>query len=894
MKNYLILLLVIGGYAPCIGQVPFFQQYSLVKKSESIQVNTIFQDRDGFIWLGSTSGLFKIDGKNQYRYSTRDSLPDNHITAITQDSLGRIWIGHNTGEISILHNGNIQKFEPAEGTATEPISDMLFDRHGNLWFSTLNDGLYYFTQNRLYRLDEQEGMPDLYIYDIAEDSVGHIIAGTDGGMAVCLLKNKKVSIEVINYKNGLPDNIIKKIVPVKNGKIWLATEDAGILQYDQQSEKFKSLMKEGWHYGSVEDFIIIGDQFWISCPQKGLLVYNHSTSKVKVYDGNQVPGLASTKVLLEDIEGNVWCGTKSGLLRTPGDNLEYIQPIAPALNTNIQAVAIDRKGSLWFANHEGLWKRTIDRLGKLSVEQILRGSPYERYTVISLYIDVEGYVWAGLYGEGVLRINPATGKIHHLTHQLRNGNVLSITGMGNVVWLATLGGASRVVISGEQLAIKNYSTADGLSSDFIYQVFMDSQNRVWFATDGKGVDMLDEKGFHQYAAGFSSPVVYGLAEDAHRKIWANVQDHGLYSFDEYQKIWAPSPIMLRNNTLNSLSSDKSGNIVVMHDYGMDVIDVRHNAIRYFGDEVGLHDKEANLNAVSRDEEGNIFFGTSDGIVKYSASHDDLHLKPKPRIVGVKIGDRPANLEAIAMLKYDENNISLGFLGLWYQNPESVFFQHQLENYDQNWIVTHDREVTYSSLPPGKYVFRLKVSETDDFKNAEETSIAIVIHPPFWRTIPFYFLCSAAVFLLFFAYLKYRERKLYKDKVILEAKIKVRTREVQLQNEEIQVQNEEIFAQAEEIKGINENLEMLVHERTAELERKNKALEEYAFINAHKLRSPVASILGLVNLISKTEMNDEGKEINKRLQQTADELDTIVRSITKTIEQAERDITNNDG
>jgi signal transduction histidine kinase len=104
---------------------------------------------------------------------------------------------------------------------------------------------------------------------------------------------------------------------------------------------------------------------------------------------------------------------------------------------------------------------------------------------------------------------------------------------------------------------------------------------------------------------------------------------------------------------------------------------------------------------------------------------------------------------------------------------------------------------------------------------------------------------------------------------------------------LKASNEEIQAQAEEIKGINENLEQMVHERTKELEKKNKALEEYAFINAHKLRSPVASILGLINLMRKVELNDEGKYIMSHLNDSTVKLDDIVSSITKAIERGDK-------
>jgi len=104
---------------------------------------------------------------------------------------------------------------------------------------------------------------------------------------------------------------------------------------------------------------------------------------------------------------------------------------------------------------------------------------------------------------------------------------------------------------------------------------------------------------------------------------------------------------------------------------------------------------------------------------------------------------------------------------------------------------------------------------------------------------------------------------------------------------LKASNEEIQAQAEEIKVINDNLELLVKERTEELEKKNIALEEYAFINAHKLRSPVASILGLIHLMQKIELNDDAQDILSHLRGSTEKLDAVVNSITKAIEKGEK-------
>ena len=107
-------------------QIPHFQQYFLLKKNEPVQVNTIFQDQTGFLWFGTNRGLFQFDGKNYRQYTRADSLPDDDVTAIAQDSSGRLWTGHRNGRLANIRRGVVRLFDPPEGPATEPISDILF------------------------------------------------------------------------------------------------------------------------------------------------------------------------------------------------------------------------------------------------------------------------------------------------------------------------------------------------------------------------------------------------------------------------------------------------------------------------------------------------------------------------------------------------------------------------------------------------------------------------------------------------------------------------------------------------------------------------------------------------------------------------------------------------
>ncbi len=139
------------------------------------------------------------------------------------------------------------------------------------------------------------------------------------------------------------------------------------------------------------------------------------------------------------------------------------------------------------------------------------------------------------------------------------------------------------------------------------------------------------------------------------------------------------------------------------------------------------------------------------------------------------------------------------------------------------------------------------------------------------------LCVTGVFMVILINTRY-------DLIIREIKSRLA---LQLSNEEIQNQNKELKRQKEIIDRINENLESLVKERTHELEKKNVALEEYAFINAHNLRAPVASILGLINLMSRIDHDDESKKLVEHLGTSASKLDEVVNSITRAIERGDK-------
>lgn len=792
---YLLLLTCLSVNA----QSPVFHPYNPLKKNEVVSTSAIFQDNNGFIWFGTNKGLFKFDGVEwlNYNVSPSDSITSNHVTAITQDSLGHIWVGLKSGQLSTFKDGHFSLFENEEGSAIAEVSKILFDKNGILWYATKNDGLYYIIEDRTHRLDEDEGLPDTYIYDMLIDNQGNIWAGTDGGIAIISLQaDNQPIIKTIAYDQGLPDNIVRKLVKDSHGDIWIGTEDAGIAKYETASEKLiYPVFEDNWTLGAITDIALYNEQLWIGTSRKGLAVIDIDNYSSKLYDrGNGFPSSGVQKLTI-DKEGNIWVGSKNGIFRVPGNNIEFISDLSPLTDKNVSALDIDKKGNIWFVTYEGFFKRNNSLGGKVKIDQYLKESTFSGMSFISVYVDEQEQIWVGTYGNGIIRFNPATGTYKHLSQeQLPNGNILNITGQGDQIWLATLGGGTKIDFSKpEDYKITHYGKEEGLSTNYIYQVFIDSKGKTWFATDGEGVSLMGDQGFTSLKKQLSSKVIYGFAEDRNGHIWVNTKEEGLYKYDGEEFVNINDKNGLRDLNITNILADKHGDILVFHDLGIDVYDVNTNQVTRIGESFGIKDQTANLNAIARDEKGNIFIGTDQGMIKFTSFEKRNRDKPVPYINRVNLFTSDVNYanSKDILFQYDENNLTINYIGFWYQNAQNLEYRYKLDNYELNWITSKNREVTYSSLPPGEYNFRLQVSETDNFDNTLETSVSFYIKPPFWRTIPFYIFITLVLISLVYLFVKGREKKLIADKKVLEDKVEERTQEIKKQNEEIAQKSENI-------------------------------------------------------------------------------------------------------
>ena len=784
-RTYVLLFYLLIGFSGlnAYGQDAFFKTHLLTGEIGNSSIQTIFQDRQGFIWLGTGAGLYRFDGINYTLLPADDSLLNKSCSVIYQDKDGVIWTGSRSGHIGRIIKGRLQLFEPEEGTPRAPVTDINQDANGNIWFSTYGEGIYCYTGNRLYNLNTDDGLSDNFAYTLAADNKGNMWAGTDGGISVCHILNGKKTIRLVSTANGLPDNIVMKLLGCDNKTMWAGMQDGGIctIDFETHSVTIPEAVSK-WSYGQVNDLIVVGNRLWAGTEDQGVIAVDLNPPFLsRAYTNFSDVNYLKINKLLSDSEGNVWFASNNVLLQSPGEKLEIL-PVEKDKNySNIHSILCDNTGNVWFSNDDGLFFINRKLSSNNRPQQILSLADYRGMKIISLYQDNLGFIWLGTFGDGLLRIHPATKAItrYSAADGLANGNILSITGFKNEVWFATLGGAFRCILpqagapGSKKIRFEGFGEASGLGNNFIYSVFADSKNRIWFATDGKGITVRENGKFINYAANpaLKDKVVYSITEDKSGNIWFSTSGAGLYCFDGKSFRNYALKEGISNLSISGLTAAGSQNIFTAHSKGVDILDPLTGKFNYLGPEAGIHDINPDLNTLAVDELNNlIWIGTTRGIVKISAGEYMKLQQPVTRLKRVLLFLNETDTLGSHVFEHQQNHFTFDFIGLWYNAPEQVNYQVMLKGYDIDWINTRNTSVIYSSLAPGKYTFMVRSSVNRDFTDAVVASYSFEIRKPFWQTGWFItgLLLLAALVVYFF--IKIRETRLKREESLQKEKI----------------------------------------------------------------------------------------------------------------------------
>ncbi|HYK46340.1 MAG TPA: two-component regulator propeller domain-containing protein [Parafilimonas sp.] len=730
------------------------------------KILTLYQDKQGLILCGTTKGLYRFDGFDFTPYP-QEALTSTEVTAIFQTSDNKLWIGYGNGSIGLLSRGEITPIKFEEGLPKVPIRSITQDDAGAVWIATAGEGIYYFKDNRVYNMNEDDGLSDNYVYKIIFIPGHGVIAATDRGINICSVRGNKKNITAFTSKNGLPDNIVRTLYAAENKYLWLGMQDAGIKAYTYDLETAPA--QHNWNYGQVNDIVVANSRVFVATEDSALVVYGYDRNGIvynNAYVDRTIPKL---NCLLRDREGNIWAAGGNQLLRTGKAGMEQLYRLSKQEAEQVHSLHYTSDSALWF-NIAGELMRLFKKNGQWQSEKF-KLAGFSNTTITSLYEAPGDNLWVGSLGKGITVFNHAKKTQSVLQDPfLRNSNIISISGKGNIVWITALEGVVQATISDDHISYVNYTDTAGIGNKYVYHIFPDSKNRVWFATDGDGVSVLDQGKFiHlENQRNYLGNVVYNILEDHAGNIWYATYDKGIVKYDGKKFI---------NYTVEQGLSDAgiSGflnagqNLAVIHKNSIDIINPLTGRISYLNKAQGEIDINTDLNACTNDNAGNIYFVSNGIIYSYNLPAEETQ-QPAVIIDKINLFLNDVDAENGHVFKHNQNNLSFYFTGIYYSQPERISYQYKLENYDKQWTSTKDRVKVFPDLPPGKYTFRVKASLNKNFTNASETSFSFVISKPFWLQAWFIIISSALLAALLYGFIKTREKSINRLNTLQNEKI----------------------------------------------------------------------------------------------------------------------------
>ncbi|MBN1597920.1 MAG: SpoIIE family protein phosphatase [Bacteroidales bacterium] len=756
----------------------------------------VSQDKNGFIWIGTGEGLCRYDGIDFTPGSNLDSLPVDVVNVSYADSLDNLWFGFNNGMVC-SYGGNYFIKHAFKKDISTSVTGIAQDIVGNVIIATQNMGTF--------KLNEQEELvptvpsfKDKLISTI--HSAGNkLLIGTHTGLLLYDLNNENDTlpreIEELSY---ITVQVISDAY--SNNSYWVGTEDAGLflVQLFKDSVDVKNVGdEEGLGYENVQDVMFDSDSnLWIATYTSGLLKCRMSESEPweieKIEKYNTKTGFSSNfvKSVFEDREGNLWIGTYGGGV-TLQTNLafDFKNYEEYGISRNIVSLALN-KNLLWLGGENNILQ--FDKLNnKYYLYTTGNGLPQDLIT--SLYYR-DGNLWAGTSSNGIYILKEGSKKFTRFfsSSSSISNSINYITGDADNIYVATKDGI--YIINKDSNQQIHYNTINGLPHNDIEHLFLDSENRLFFATRTNGIYEINVRGeveeyftVGKYELDFNS-----IAQDKKGNIWVSTNGQGVFLLlaDSVMNITVRDG--LKSNYCYSLVAADSLYIWVGHRLGLSRININNLSVTVFDSDNGITG-DCNLNAAKLATNKVLYFGTTDGLVTYDI-REGLAKKvdPKTNIVRILISDKEYDPNKPIVLPYGAYKLQIDYIGLNYADPEAVTYQYKLEGYDLGWSQkTNSRSVIYPRIEDGNYTFLLKSFGTEGDTLQTPIDLKIRIKLPVWKTWWFISMSVIILVLIVIVIIKYRERRQKQLQEYLEQRLDERTREVVEQKEEIEIKNRDI-------------------------------------------------------------------------------------------------------
>jgi ligand-binding sensor domain-containing protein/serine phosphatase RsbU (regulator of sigma subunit) len=784
-----------------LSEITFTQEYRIrnfgVREGISHPFTyTLNQDTHGYIWIGTGEGLCRFNGTDFNTDVQQDSLSREVAGTSYKDHTGALWFGYQNGNIARYTGSHFETINTGVELRGSITGFAELDKN-NLLASTLNQGVVVINRatGQAVKLTGTQSMMSTTLA-VWNDI---LLLGTTDGLSLFTLDRKGNKAENPEVVKELEFVKIQDIQQSRDGKaFWLATEDQGVFMLIMKGDQY-TLIKIGADQGIGNEnaqsvFEDSEGQLWISTQRNGVFKLSRPDGKGNfefVSHFTKDNGLAgnSIKRVYEDLEGNIFIATYGdGISELTGQSFTFLSYDYKGLDNNIQSVAVTADGTIYMGGMQGLFSQ---KMGQPAAK--VNAIPSGRVTALAL---AKQGLLVGTEKNGLYALDLQTSAVKKIQYEANSlGNsVTSIAVYDLGLYLATGDGIYKFDKNFHETG--HFTTLNQLPHNSIACVFMDSHNRLLFATRTNGVYQLNEKDepVNLFPVGQSEIEFKSIAEDEEGGIWAATYGDGVYRFKNDSVYHITASLGLKNDYCYSIVNGMNHSMWTGHRVGISRINTENMRVTKYDMNMGITG-DCNPNAVYKSTTGVLYFGTTEGLISYDPSKESKRkVPPFQNITRVLISDKaydPDQKIAI-VLPYKPYRLRIDYIGLNYRDPGSVRYQYKLEGHDLVWSdVTDATSAYYPRIEEGDYVFLLRSYNSDGLTNTDPVSVRINIRPPFWKTWWFITLAVLTLFMAVFIYVKIRERKQKLLQEYLETELAARTKEVVQQKEVIEIKNRDI-------------------------------------------------------------------------------------------------------
>jgi signal transduction histidine kinase/ligand-binding sensor domain-containing protein len=724
-------------------------------------------------------------------WGTRNGLPEMAVQSLAIEPTGGLFVGTAGG--LCLFDGSYCKPLQNQEMSRFPASNLtvLFQEHDqSLWAGTEGGGLLHITSNHVELFDQRNGLDDLYIRAISEDSMGHLWVGTDDG----LFRRSGVIFQRVNLaKSGGRQDVyalaedshrrliiggsklmyldesnnsisptvaplpypIRSLLITREGRLILGTL-GGV--FESLGEKYSRLP---FPNGDVERLCqSVDGAIWAGTISNGLwrLKDGHP---LQIRVGNDDPG-HSILSMSADASGRLWVGTEIGLSRIEPTSVHLVQ--SPAAAVDSETLAMSPKGAVLLVNSR------VYGLDSGKPQPVQFELPGRRKVLLNVLYASDRSVWIGTSGNGVYRLDSDGHTTQYSTYSR-----LKITGdfprgivegVNGDIWIATAFGLNKIGHSG----VEQFGSLNGLPSRNVRALLRDRQDCMWIGTDG-GLAVYCGGHFIENRAtkSLGGEEISSITEDSLGTMWLGTRHQGIYAYRESDLRHFSTTNGLLSNFICGLAADKTGTLWISSPEVISSIPVDQaigeprNTDLVFARPYSLPKGAEDLrfsagrfpNALI-DPRGTVWFASTRGPVYINrslAASSHASDGPVPVITSVLADDAYIQRSRSTRLPSGSKLLTFTFGSIFLGSEQDMLLAYRLEGADDKWTVsTGTHQVEYRGLAPGSYTFELRAydrAQPDSWKDARLSFVVPVV----WYRSPWYYIiilpCLAAIFFLFY-------------------------------------------------------------------------------------------------------------------------------------------------